>query len=83
MSKTITTFNALRKVKDMLPSGSMSKIGDELNLDADTVRAYFSGKPVDGLGIHLEPGPDGGIVSIDDTRILEVALRIAWENGAF
>ena len=73
MSKTITTFNALRKVKDLLPSGSMTKIGEELNISSDAVRAYF----------HLEPGPDGGIVSLDDTRILEVALRIAWENGAF
>lgn len=83
MSKTITTFNALRKVKDLLPSGSMAKIGEELNISSDAVRAYFNGTPVDGLGVHLEPGPDGGIVSLDDTRILEVALRIAWENGAF
>ncbi len=83
MAKTITTFNALRKVKDLLPSGSMSKIAEELGIDADVVRSYFNGTPADGLGVHIEPGPDGGIVSLDDTRILEVALRIAWENGTF
>ena len=28
----------------------------------------------------MEPGPDGGVVTLDDSRILEVALRMAWEN---
>ena len=70
-----TTFNLLRQVKDSLPSGSMARIGEELGVSADDVRAYFSG------GNHIEQGPDGGIVTLDDTRILEVALRIAWENS--
>lgn len=70
-----TTFNHLRQVKDSLPSGSMVKIAEELGIEADEVRAYFSG------GSHIEPGPDGGIVTLDDTRILEVALRMAWENS--
>lgn len=70
-----TTFNKLRSVKDALPSGSSEKIAAELGLTADEVRAYF------GAGNHIEQGPDGGIVTLDDTRILEVALRMAWENN--
>lgn len=69
-----TTFNKLRHVKDVLPSGSSAKIAAELGITADEVRAYF------GQGNHIEAGPDGGIVTLDDTRILEVALRMAWEN---
>ncbi|MBR1564220.1 MAG: DNA-binding protein [Paludibacteraceae bacterium] len=76
----ITTFNKLRAVKDSLPSGSMNAIAEELGISADEVRTYFGGKAEDGTGIHIEPGPDGGIVTLDNTRILEVALRIAWEN---
>ena len=70
-----TTFNRLRQVKDSLPSGSMARIAEELGLEADDVRAYFQG------GNHIEQGPDGGIVTLDDTRILEVALRMVWENS--
>lgn len=35
------TFNELRKIKDSLPSGSMHRIADELNLDVDTVRNFL------------------------------------------
>lgn len=70
-----TTFNKLRQVKDNLPKGSSQKIADELGITADEVREYFHG------GNHIEQGPDGGIVTLDDTRILEVALRMAWENA--
>lgn len=81
MTKTIT-FNELRKVKDELPSGSMAKIAEELNLDKDLVCAYFGGNN-NGVsnGVHIEPGPDGGMVMLEDTRILEVALRIIWEKN--
>ncbi|MBQ7209511.1 MAG: DNA-binding protein [Paludibacteraceae bacterium] len=75
-----TTFNRLREVKDSLPDGSMSVIAEELGITADDVRGYFGGNAACGLGVHLEPGPDGGIVLLDNTRILEIALRIAWEN---
>ena len=37
------TFNELRKIKDSLPSGSMHRIADELNLNVDTVRNFFGG----------------------------------------
>ncbi|MCQ2345292.1 MAG: DNA-binding protein [Paludibacteraceae bacterium] len=80
---TRTTFNKLREVKDSLPHGSMVAIADELGIAADDVRAFFRGDANMESGYHMEPGPDGGIITLDNTRILEVALRIAWEakNG--
>ena len=75
-----TTFNRLREVKDSLPDGSMAVIAEELGITADDVRSYFGGNATSGFGVHLEPGPDGGIVLLDNTRILEVALRIIWEQ---
>ena len=44
---TMITFNELRQIKDMLPSGSMQKIADELGLDVETVRNYFGGAHYD------------------------------------
>jgi hypothetical protein len=82
MTKTIT-FNELRKVKDSLPSGSMTKIADELGLENETVRNYFGGhnfKDGKSCGMHIEPGPDGGLVMLDDTQILDIALRILEEQ---
>ncbi len=75
-----TTFNRLREVKDSLPHGSSAVIATELGIAADDVRDFFRGTATPDSGSHLEPGPDGGIVTIDNTRILEVALRIAWET---
>ena len=80
--KTIT-FNELRKIKDSLPGGSMHRIADELNISVETVRNFFGGHNfVNGqsVGIHLEPGPDGGLVSLDDTTVLEKALQILKES---
>jgi len=82
MTKTIT-FNELRKVKDSLPSGSMTKIADELGLEKETVRNYFGGhnfKDGKSCGMHIEPGPDGGLVMLDDTQILDIALRILEDH---
>jgi len=82
MTKTIT-FNELRKVKDSLPSGSMAKIADELGLEKETVRNYFGGhnfKDGKSCGVHIEPGPDGGLVMLDDTQILDIALKILDEQ---
>ena len=78
MTKTIT-FNQLRKIKDSLPDGSMRTIAEQLDLDVETVRNYFGGANYDqgkSVGIHLEPGPDGGVVELDDTTILEMANDI-------
>jgi hypothetical protein len=70
------TFNELRKIKDHLPAGSMKTIAERLHVSEDTVRNYFGAdhyKSGDCVGIHVEQGPDGGVVSLDDTTILEMA----------
>ena len=78
MSRTIT-FNELRHFKDKLPHGSIRKIAEELNMEVETVRNYFGGyNYAEGksIGVHIEPGPDGGIVVLDDTTIFDKALSI-------
>ena len=77
MTKTIT-FNELRRIKDSLPDGSTQRIADELGLKVETVRNYFGGHNFqDGrsCGFHIEPGPDGGLVVLDDTTIFDVLCR--------
>ena len=77
------TFNELRRIKDSLPSGSMHRIADELNMTVETVRNFFGGhnfKNGKSVGIHLEPGPDGGLVMLDDKTVLEKALQILRET---
>jgi hypothetical protein len=51
-------------------------IAEELGIAADDVRAFFNGTTT--VGYHIEQGPDGGIVVLEDTKILDVALRVAW-----
>ncbi len=78
MAKTIT-FNELREIKDKLPSGSMKKIAEKLDLNEETVRNYFGGWNFDkgqSAGIHFEKGPNGGIVTIEDTTILDMATKM-------
>ena len=84
MPKTIT-FNELRRIKDSLPDGSMHKIADQLNLTVQTVRNYFGGTNYEfgsHCGLHIEPGPNGGYVVLDDTQILDMALEILKEKEA-
>ena len=78
----IITFNELRRIKDRLPSGSSQRIADELGMDVDTVRNYFGGQHLEAAsaGVHFEQGPDGGVVTLDDTAILDAAMRILNEN---
>ena len=76
------TFDELRDIKHSLPTGSIKRIATELNIEEQTVRNYFGaekyedGKPV---GRHTQPGPRGGIVSLDDTTILDMAKKIIAE----
>jgi len=61
----------------------MTKIAEELGLEKETVRNYFGGhdyKDGKSCGVHIEPGPDGGLVMLDDTKILEMAQSILKEN---
>lgn len=76
---TTITFNELRDIKDRLPSGSMRKIAEKLDLKEETVRNYFGGwnyEKGESAGVHYEKGPNGGIVTIEDTTILEIAREM-------
>lgn len=78
MTRTIT-FNELRSIKDRLPDGTIHRIAENLGVTVETVRNYFGGenyKDGKSCGLHIEPGPDGGIVMLDDTAILDRALDI-------
>jgi hypothetical protein len=78
MEKKIT-FNELRKIKDSLPDGAIRKMAKEFDVSVETVRNYFGGANyTDGtaVGIHMEPGPNGGIVLLDDTKMLDRAREI-------
>ena len=78
------TFNELRRIKDSLPNGSMRKIAENLGVSVETVRNYFGGynyERGESMGTHIEPGPDGGMVRLDDTSILEMAQKIISEQG--
>ena len=77
------TFEELRRVKHSLPTGSIRRIAKELAISEQTVRNYFGaakyveGAPVD---LHIQPGPDGGIVHLEDTTILDLARKIIEEE---
>jgi len=78
------TFSELRKIKHQLPSGSIKRIANELNLNEQTVRNYFGAKKFQSnkiIGWHLQPGPQGGIININDTKILELARTIIKEEN--
>ena len=82
MIKTIS-FNELSRINDSLPDGSMHKIADQLNVTVQTVRNYFGGSNYEfgkNCGLHIEPGPDGGIVVLDDTTIYDLAIKILEEK---
>jgi predicted transcriptional regulator len=77
------TFDELRKIKHALPTGSVSRIASELNVEEQTVRNYFGAKKYENgqvVGCHIEPGPEGGIVHLDDDIIFKAAKRILAET---
>jgi len=77
------TFEELRRIKHALPTGSVKRIADELQLEEQTVRNYFGAKKFENGQIvsqHIQPGPDGGIVMLEDDTILKVARRIIEES---
>ena len=79
MTKTIS-FNDLRKLKDSLPDGSMHRIADKLNITVQTVRNYFGGSNYDFGKNCGVPGPNGGIVVLDDSTIYDMAVEILQEQ---
>ena len=73
------TFEELRQIKHQLPTGSVQRIANSLNLSEQTVRNYFgASKYQDGkiVGKHIQPGPNGGIVNLEDSAILDAARQI-------
>jgi len=78
------TFEKLRKIKHALPEGSITSIATDLQIDEQTVRNYFGAHNYqDGklVGFHLEQGPQGGIVHLEDDTILNRALQILGEKS--
>ncbi len=78
------TFEELRKIKHSLPTGSISKIATMLDLEEQTVRNYFGAKKYENgqiVGQHIQPGPNGGIVSIENNTILELARKMISDSG--
>lgn len=76
------TFNQLRDIKHKLPTGSIARIAKKLNITEQTVRNYFGATKFDEgetIGVHIEPGPGGGVVHLDDDTILEAAQEILAE----
>ena len=63
------------------PAGDLERLKWGLRYGADA--CYFGGynyKDGKSCGIHIEPGPDGGLVVLDDTTIFERALQILAET---
>lgn len=82
MTKKIT-FSELRNLKNNLPQGSVKEIANRLNINPDTVRNYFGGKNYkcgECVGIHIERGPNGGIVILDDDTIFNMAQEMLQNN---
>ena len=77
------TFEELRRIKPALPTGGVKRIADELKLEEQTVRNYFGAKKYENGQIvsqHIEPGPDGGIVHLEDETIINLARKIIEES---
>ena len=73
------TFNELRQVKDSLPKGSIKLLSNEFNMSEETVRNYFGGSNYEkgsSVGMHIESGPNGGIVLLDDSTIFDRAKQL-------
>jgi hypothetical protein len=78
------TFEELRAIKHQLPHGSVARIAKSLQISEQTVRNYFGAMKFEEgetVGLHIEPGPNGGIVHLDDTRIFNEAKAILAEQS--
>ena len=78
------TFDELRSIKHQLPTGSIKRIAESLKIEEQTVRNYFGAnkfKDGDIVGKHIQPGPEGGYVSLKDTTILDLAKKILTEES--
>jgi len=79
------TFEELRKIKHQLPTGSISRIAKQLSIKEQTVRNYFGANKFNSgafVGKHVQPGPHGGIVNLQDDSILNAARQIMSEAAS-
>lgn len=76
------TFEELRRLKHSLPTGSVGRIAQELNKDERDVRNFFGAVKFKGStdDWHYESGPDGGIINVHDSTIIDAAKRILQES---
>ena len=77
------TFEELRNIKHKLPTGSIAKIARRLRIKEQTVRNYFGANDFQDGAItdkHVQPGPKGGIVNLEDTTILDIARKMIRES---
>lgn len=73
------TYDELRDIKHKLPTGSVNRIAEELGVSEQTIRNYFGAHKYENgeiVGTHIQPGPRGGSVYLEDTAILDAAQRI-------
>jgi len=73
------SFEELRQIKHQLPTGSVSRIANDLSISEQTVRNFFGANKFndgDYAGKHIQPGPHGGIVNIEDDTILNAARNL-------
>lgn len=75
------TLDELRQIKHQLPHGSIKRIADELNIDEQAVRNYFGAHHLENSGNHMQSGPGGGVVQINDESILTLAKKIIAESA--
>ncbi len=76
------SFEELRRIKHQLPTGSVSRIAKELDIQEQTVRNYFGANKFEEgqiIGKHVRPGPHGGYVNIENSNILDKAKQILNE----
>ncbi len=73
------SYEELREIKHQMPSGSVKRIASQLGINEQTVRNYFGANKFEEgslTGKHIQPGPNGGVVSLQDTTILKMAQDI-------
>ena len=73
------SYEELREIKHQMPSGSVKRIASQLGINEQTVRNYFGANKFEEgslTGKHIQPGPNGGVGSLQDTTILKMAQDI-------
>ena len=73
------TYDELRDLKHLLPTGSVKLIASQLDISENRVRNFFGGNRKDPsviVDLHRQPGPNGGLYYTDETKIIELARRI-------